>query len=108
MKLEEPLVLEIPNCQARCIIFLQNSASLFIIFWYFIILLPTSSILPIEDVMYERRLYLASLGWIMLFLLVIKNIKYNYVRLCLLVLIVFSLSIWTYQRNVVWKDELSL
>jgi len=114
----------------------------FFIFWYFIILLPTSSIIPIEDVMYERRLYLASLGWMILFLLALRGIKYkmrfipapqkttpplagldecggNTSSGChwmgmpvgysiILGLIVFSLCIWTYQRNAVWKDELTL
>lgn len=34
----------------------------FFIFWFFIILSPTSSFVPIIDVIYEHRLYLASLG----------------------------------------------
>jgi len=34
----------------------------FFIFWFFIILAPTSSFVPIIDVIYEHRLYLASLG----------------------------------------------
>ncbi len=34
----------------------------FFIFWFFIILSPTSSVVPIIDVIYEHRLYLASLG----------------------------------------------
>lgn len=34
----------------------------FFIFWFFIILSPTSSVVPIIDVIFEHRLYLASLG----------------------------------------------
>lgn len=34
----------------------------FFIFWFFIVLSPTSSVVPIIDVIYEHRLYLASLG----------------------------------------------
>lgn len=35
----------------------------FFIFWFFIILAPTSSIVPIIDVIFEHRVYLASLGF---------------------------------------------
>lgn len=38
----------------------------FFIFWFFIILLPTSSIVPITDVIFEHRLYLASAGFALL------------------------------------------
>lgn len=34
----------------------------FFIFWFFIILSPTSSFIPIADVIYEHRVYLPSLG----------------------------------------------
>lgn len=36
--------------------------SSFFIFWFFLILSPTSSFIPILDVIYEHRLYLASAG----------------------------------------------
>ncbi len=39
----------------------------FFIFWFFIILAPTSSILPIIDVIFEHRVYLASLGFFVIF-----------------------------------------
>lgn len=35
----------------------------FFIFWYFIVLSPTSSIVPIIDAIYEHRVYLPSLGF---------------------------------------------
>ncbi len=35
----------------------------FFIFWFFIILSPTSSFIPIQDVIYEHRVYLPSLGF---------------------------------------------
>jgi tetratricopeptide (TPR) repeat protein len=85
----------------------KNPLAAFFIFWYFIILAPTSSILPIEDVMYERRLYLASLGWIMLVLLAMRNIKPR-ARFTILTLAVIALCAWTFQRNFAWKDELTL
>ncbi|MFZ3072637.1 MAG: hypothetical protein WA162_05290 [Thermodesulfobacteriota bacterium] len=39
----------------------------FFVFWFFIILAPTSSFVPIIDVIFEHRLYLASLGFFVVF-----------------------------------------
>ncbi len=39
----------------------------FFIFWFFILLSPTSSFIPIIDVIYEHRVYLASLGFFVVF-----------------------------------------
>jgi hypothetical protein len=39
----------------------------FFVFWYFIILSPTSSFIPIADVVFEHRVYLPSLGFFVIF-----------------------------------------
>ncbi len=41
----------------------------FFILWFFIILSPTSSFIPIIDVIYEHRLYLPSLGFFTVFVI---------------------------------------
>lgn len=41
----------------------------FFVLWYFIILSPTSSFIPIIDVIYEHRVYLPSLGFFVTFVL---------------------------------------
>lgn len=46
----------------------------FFILWFFIILAPTSSFIPIIDVIFEHRLYLASLGYAVVLTLVIEKI----------------------------------
>lgn len=79
----------------------------FFIFWFFIILIPTSSFMPIEDAVYERRIYLASLGYFILLLLFLRNKDYRRQALFLATLI-FLFSFWSWQRNIVWKDRLSL
>jgi hypothetical protein len=43
----------------------------FFILWFFITLSPTSSILPIIDVIFEHRLYLASLGFFVIVALIV-------------------------------------
>lgn len=46
----------------------------FFIFWFFIILSPTSSFVPINDVIYEHRLYLPSLGFFVIAVLLIERV----------------------------------
>lgn len=46
----------------------------FFIFWYFIILSPTSSIVPIIDAIYEHRVYLPSLGFFTILVLLIDSV----------------------------------
>ncbi|MDO8489312.1 MAG: tetratricopeptide repeat protein, partial [Candidatus Omnitrophota bacterium] len=81
------------------------------IFWFFLTLLPESSIIPIKDVIFEHRLYLPMVGFSILlasgmyYLFKERRIKVMVITLSLLV--VFY-SILTYQRNKVWKDEFTL
>lgn len=46
----------------------------FFILWFFIILSPTSGFIPIIDVIFEHRLYLASVGFFVIFSLVFDNV----------------------------------
>ena len=50
------------------------------ILWFYMILLPTSSIIPIEDVIYEHRLYLPSVGFIIMFVGTIYYIYERYIK----------------------------
>ena len=87
------------------------------IFWFFITLSITSSIIPIVDVIIEHRVYLPSVGAFIAVSAVIYiiterlKLKWPSVRkatifLCALIIVV--LSITTYERNFVWHDELTL
>ncbi|MBI5205082.1 MAG: tetratricopeptide repeat protein [Nitrospirae bacterium] len=96
------------------------SASRFLsfgIFWFFITLSVESSIIPIRDVINEHRLYLPSLGIIIIFVLttfyvlrlVIRAPLRSLTITCLLLTtIIIALSMAAYQRNAVWQDEMSL
>ncbi len=55
-----------PHSKAR-------AASYFII-WFFIVLSPTSSFVPIVDAIYEHRVYLASLGYFTVFVMAIDSL----------------------------------
>jgi len=78
--------------------------------WFFITLSIESSIIPIRDVINEHRLYLPSAGLFMAIGIVALGYAdrarvWAAMGIGVLVLI---LSVLTYERNLVWRDELSL
>jgi tetratricopeptide (TPR) repeat protein len=86
------------------------------ILWFFITLSVESSIIPIRDVIFEHRLYLPSVGAVIVFCSaayhVFDYVKPNvspFVATCVLLIItVFPLGGAGYARNLVWKDEVTL
>jgi len=92
------------------------------IFWFFITLSVESSIIPIKDVIFEHRVYLPSVGIMIAFSIAVFYIlRFMVYRLTpsvsrfllpaaysLLTIIIIVFSIATYQRNIIWKDEVSL
>lgn len=92
-------------------VFNKNKLLSFGIFWFFITLSIESSIIPIEDVMFEHRTYLPSFGFFIALVPILFHFLYsksNYLAYFLFIIIIGSNSILTYQRNKVWKNELSL
>lgn len=81
------------------------------IFFFFIVLLPESSIIPIKDVIFEHRLYLPMAGYAIFvvsglcYLLKKKRIKLIVIGL---ILMTTCYSVMTYQRNKVWENPLTL
>lgn len=79
--------------------------------WFVVTMLPESSVLPLPDVMFEHRLYLPMVG------LVMAGVAGAYwwwpkkdldkLKLGMLGLVVIC-GVLTWQRNKVWKDEISL
>ena len=83
----------------------------FAIFWFFLTLLPESSVTPLADVIFEHRLYLPLVGYSLFlvsagyYLLGKRSIKT--MGLVLMMIIVCN-AVLTYQRNKVWIDEFTL
>lgn len=81
------------------------------IFWFFLTLSIESSFIPIKDVIFEHRTYLPSFGF---FLILSSSIyillwnKYKHIAIIIFVIIISSNSYLTYERNKVWKDDLTL
>ena len=83
----------------------------FAIFWFFLSLLPESSLFPINDVIFEHRLYLPLVGYCiflvcgMYYLFGKKTVTTMVIALTM---IIACNSVLAYQRNKVWIDEMTL
>ncbi len=95
---------------------LANRAAAFGIFWFFITLSVESSIIPIKDVIFEHRIYLPSVGFILTCCVLLV---YHAERLFpeearraavagVALVIAVPLALGTYMRNDVWTDEVKL
>ncbi len=83
------------------------------IFWWFITLSVSSSFIPIRDVVYEHRVYLSLVGYVIfLVFLIYKVTESKVVRSSWLVagstLLVVVYSGLTLARNTVWASEVRL
>jgi Tfp pilus assembly protein PilF len=84
----------------------------FSIGWFFITLIPESTIIPISEVMVEYRLYLPAFGWVLALTLGIQTFASQFpcpklfpiLGLSMLVL----LSLVTWQRNQIMGNELQI
>lgn len=95
--------------------FKKNSIYLFGLFWFFINLAPTSGITPINGIIYEHFLYLASIGFFLVIaygflqlLFILKNKNVVYFTLFILLSIISALGVRTILRNEEWKDPVKL
>ncbi|MEK6591227.1 MAG: tetratricopeptide repeat protein [Nitrospinota bacterium] len=96
----------------------------FSIMWFFVTLMPTSSVFPLWDPAAEHRVYLPAVGFsIFLAQLIGKigtktrffprtyfmcGVRITNFVLCLFIIILLSFSLCTIKRNFIWKDRVSL
>ncbi|HJP18139.1 MAG TPA: tetratricopeptide repeat protein [Nitrospinota bacterium] len=92
----------------------KNPLITFGIFWFYITLLPTSSIIPLLDPVAEHRVYLPSIGIAMIISVFLndfykkKKTTGQATSLIFIIAPIVILSSLTIQRNFIWKDEVSL
>jgi len=92
-------------------LFSQYRLISFSIFWFFLTLVPESSVFPLKNIIFEHRLYLPMAGYSLLlvsgmyYLMGKKAIK---AVVLVLAVIIGANAVLTYQRNKVWKDDLDL
>jgi protein O-mannosyl-transferase len=77
------------------------------VFVFFLLLAPTSSIVPIADPMAERRVYLPFLGFAFVCLEFLRRLELRR-RIAIEVPVLLALLVLTYQRSAVWGDTMAL
>jgi len=77
------------------------------VFVFLLLLAPTSSIVPIQDPLAERRVYLPFLGVVLVALEFLRRLKIRQ-RLMIEVPVLLALFILTYQRSAVWGSPMAL
>lgn len=93
------------------IIFKRYRLISFCLFWFFITLLPESSVIPLRDVIFEHRLYLPLAGF---GLFLAAGLFYFFkgrrakIAVAILSVLIVVYAAATYERNKAWKDELTL
>ena len=92
-------------------LFKRNRIISFGIFWFFMTLSVESSVVPIEDLIFEHRTYLPSFGFFLILSSGLFSLlwnKHKYILIFIFTVIISANSILTYERNNIWKDEFSL
>ena len=80
------------------------------IFWFFITLSVESSFIPLYDVIVEHRTYLPSFGFFLIIIPSLYILLWNKYKSAMAILAIMAViySYLTYERNKVWKDDLTL
>lgn len=89
----------------------RNKLYAFGIFFFFLAMLVESSIVPIDDLIFEHRTYLPSFGFFLVLSVFLHGLWYktgNVLKYGLIVFITMAFTFASYERNKVWKDELTL
>ncbi|HBG61496.1 MAG TPA: hypothetical protein DDX37_06675 [Candidatus Omnitrophica bacterium] len=85
----------------------KNVLASFGILWFYATFLP--NFVPRSDVIFEHKLYLISFGFCFLAAtIVFKKFRSKRNGIILLCIIIFIYSVLTYQRNQIWRSEVSL
>lgn len=80
----------------------------FCILWFLGNLVIESSVIGLE-IIFEHRVYLPSMFFILIFVsLVYRFDSSKWIGAILLCAVAITFSVWTYQRNIVWSDDVIL
>lgn len=79
----------------------------FFLIWFFINLSVESTVVPLEMV-YEHRTYLPSMGLVTIGVyLLFRFVGYRLISSSIVVAICLMCTVWTIQRNSVWRDPIA-
>lgn len=85
--------------------------------WFLLMLLPTSSFIPLAEVTNDHRVFLPYIGFVIAIVCLVANLFYytfakvEFMKTAIVILLVFGFGGYaygTYQRNIVWKTDESL
>ena len=94
----------------------RSSLCLYSVVWYFLVLMPSSSVIPLPDRMAEHRCYLASIGALTALVCLVDVWRTSFVQLRWMRYIIpgsvmawaVALSVSTWSRNEVWSSEIGI
>jgi len=89
----------------------RKKAAAFFMAWFLLTLAPESTLVPILDAAVEYRLYLPSVGFFAVLATIIYRMVNGAARAPQRAIVVASLmllAVLTFNRNMVWRNELSL
>tara|TARA_B100001250_G_scaffold188793_1_gene162217 strand:+ start:3741 stop:5498 length:1758 start_codon:yes stop_codon:yes gene_type:complete len=81
------------------------------ILWFFITISIESSIIPLADIVFEHRLYLPSIGYCILLASLMNKIQNRYGNIfsaIVILIIITTYSIGSYNRNLSWDTAISI
>lgn len=85
------------------------------IIWFYITLSVESSLIPLDDIIFEHRMYLPSIGFFLIPMVCIREIKNRYfndqpagITMTLFAITAFILAGAAFQRNAVWRSGESI
>ena len=75
---------------------------------FFVLLMPTSSVVPITDALAERRMYVPIIGLILASVAIVSRFHLDSVVLrTAAILVLMAAAILTFQRSRVWGDDIA-
>lgn len=87
----------------------KNRLIAFGIFWFFITASIESSFIPIRHVIFEHRTYLPSIGFCIAIVFALSSVVRDFKKVALILSVIACVfSFLTYERNKVWKTDVSL
>ena len=88
----------------------KNKLVTFAILWFYLSLAVTSSVIPIRDVIYEHRAYLALVSYVLVLVFLIQKLYDRYTQLVQIGvgLLIVVYGFLTLARSTVWATELTL
>lgn len=95
-------------------IYKRSRMAFFCLGWFFVALLPVSNLVPIQNFLAERYLYLPSIGFFVLLSLALNYLfelppkKIRVFSIVIFILMTLSYSVLTIDRNSDWSDSISL